>query len=390
MYTTPTELSNGLKYQGLKAATNDNNIYCSLVVRSGSLCDVVHGSAHFLEHMLLNFVKIYGYNRSKALPVAGRTSFDRTSFYFCCNMETFDSTIDLVKTIILGVYLDEEYFDGVKYDILAEYRNCNRIVQREKAFLSIASQNISHFIPIGTTSSIMSLKFNDIAAFFSKEYLVKNMLLITCGDIDAERVNTCITSPLGDITKSEIKRRNEEPSFETIKNTDYSEVLFPISYPPFVDCNELYDYISISLITYILRTFSSHETIHVGIKEYCKFSRFVNIRTSGDISLSNLLVFIKQNLLHIMKGSIDIQWIKNDVIHKLALQANKAQLISRAEDLFVFEANYYDLSEIIKQASSLNSDCVHFVANNMLVARPFLVEKRNNAVRAIDEWSILK
>lgn len=160
MYITSTKLSNGLKYHEYKS--KNENVFCSLTVRAGSLCDIVHGTAHFVEHLLLSFVKKYGINYEKEIPVTGKTSFDRTSYYFACNKTRLGEVINFIKIIIGGMYLREEYFESVKNDILNEYKFCNDIIQREQMFLSKVSGTLNSFIPIGTIDSIKSVSFDDV------------------------------------------------------------------------------------------------------------------------------------------------------------------------------------------------------------------------------------
>lgn len=388
MYIAPKELSNGLKYHGYKVA-KDDYIYCSLIVRSGSLCDMVQGTAHFLEHILLTFVKTYGYNRTKELPITGKTAFDRTCFYFGCNAESLDKTIELIKTIIFGVYLQEEYFESVRRDILAEYSHSYRVLQRERTFLSNVSKDLSPFIPIGTRSSIESLKFDNIRDFYIKGYSMNNMLLSIIGNVDTEHIDELINTRKGDFTVGLDQIQNKVTEFDHEKESEYTEIFIPITYPPFTHCNELYDNISVSLFTYILRTYPSYGTIYIGIKEYSKYNRFVNIRINTRESADDLLVFIKRGLVCMIINDIDIQCIRNEVEKKILSQVSEPQILSRIEDFFIYDTNYYHISEVINQTPSINFKCISDVINSLFSVKPILVENKQSViVREIDDWSI--
>lgn len=389
MYIAPTELSNGLKYHSYKVATKDDYIYCALIVRSGSLCDIVQGTAHFLEHILLTFVKMYGYNRSKELPITGKTSFDRTCFYFGCNAESFEKAINLIKTIIFGEYLQKKYFEPVRRDILAEYSHCSRAVKREYAFLSKVSKDLSSFIPIGTKGSIESLKFDNIMDFYVKEYSMNNMLLSIVGDVDTERIDELVNTPGCCFIERLNQIQNKVTEFDGEKESEHTEIFIPIAYTPFVHCNELYDNISLSLITYILRAFPSNGTICIGIKEYSKHNRFINIRINSGESADEILLFIKRGLIRSIKNGIEIQFVRNEVENKLLSQVSESGLLRRIEDFFVYNTKYHHISEVINQIPFINFKSIRDVVNNLFKVSPILVENKISViVREIVDWSI--
>lgn len=387
MYTAPTELSNGLKFHGCRTATKDDYIYCSLNVRSGSMGNLIQGTAHFLEHLLLSFVKIYGYNKSKKLPISGKTSFDRTCFYFGCKVQSLAEAIGLIKTIISGAYLLDEYFESVRNDILAEYSHYYRIFQRECIFLSKVSENLSTFIPIGTKKSIESLTIDHVRDFYNKEYSMNNMLLSIVGDVDTRRIDDLINEPLHIIKKNPIYNKVTEFSHE--KECEQTEIFIPISYPPFTICNELYDNISVALITYILKSIPLRGAIYISIKEYNKFNRFVNIRIYGGGLADEVLAFIKKGLFQSLENKISVQNIRKNIRKRLSLQMSESEILSRIEDFFVYDTSFYPISEIMSRIQYVDFESIKNVVYNLFSVTPIIVESKYNViVRTMDDWSI--
>ena len=104
------------------------------------------------------------------------------------------------------------------------------------------------------------------------------MLMVICGDVENRFIDEQINLPIKSIEKI-----NSQPIMKTqfnsnIKVNNDNEIFFPISYAPFINNGEIYDYLSVFLITHILSDFSSDEIIHVGIKEYTKNIRYISIK----------------------------------------------------------------------------------------------------------------
>jgi len=324
------------------------------------------------------------------MPITGKTSFDRTCFYLGCNAESFDTAIELIKAIISGTYLQEEYFEPVRRDVLAEYSHCYRAVQREHTFLSKMSKDISSFMPIGTRNSIESLNFDNIKDFYIKEYSINNMLLSIIGDVDTELIDELINKPTCGFIERLDHSQNKVTEFNHEKESGHTELFIPLAYPPFAYCNELYDNISVSLITYILRTYPSYGTIYIGIKEYSKYNRFVNIRIDSGESMDGLLTFMKRDLFRFLENDIDIQSIRNEIEKKLFSQVSEPELLSRIEDFFVYDKNFYHIFETINQIPFVNFKSIRDVVNNLLSVNPILVYNKHNViVREIDDWSLI-
>lgn len=390
MYIASTKLSNGLKYHEYKIKNENENVFCSLTVRAGSLCDIVHGTAHFVEHLLLSFVKKYGINYEKEIPVTGKTSFDRTSYYFACNKTKLGEVINFIKIIIEGMYLREEYFETVKNDILNEYEFCNDIIQREQRFLSKVSGTLNSFIPIGTIDSIKSVSFGDIKNYFNKEYRLDNMLMIICGDVENGFIDEQINLPINRIEKVNSQLIMKKQYNSNIKVNNDIEIFFPILYIPFINNGEIYDYLLVLLITHILSDFSSNEMIYVGIKEYTKNIRYVNIKVNREISIYKLLSFLRNRMLGIQKQKIDIEWIKNEIINKLIFQINGPRMLDRIEDFYIYDMNYYDIYDAIQHLHSLCFNDIKIVISNLLKMNPLLLEKNCSQifVKKLYEWSV--
>lgn len=388
MYFAPKELSNGLRCHCCKTANTNGNIYISLTVKAGSLCDKIQGSAHFLEHILLAFVKMYGYNKNNRLSIGGKTSFDRTSFYFGCTSETFKETIELAKVIMEGLCLQEKHFLTVKQDVLMEYDCCCEAMQRESAFLTMVSKRLSSYMPIGTKKSIESLTFDDIKNFYNAEYSLKNMLLTVIGCNDDKVIEEVFNenSHIDFMKQNNTPCRVAEPSYK--KETKNTEIFIPLSYPPLTHQSELQDAVSLSIFTGILNAFPSQDTICLGLKEYSKDNRFISIQTSSGVMPRELLTFIKKNL-SCYSNNVDLQCLQNEVRKKLIAQISGPELLYRIEDFFTYDIEFYYVEEIIEQVMYITSDTITTIINYLLSTCPILVENSNVvAVRKTDDWSV--
>lgn len=390
MYVAPEVLSNGLKYHGIRSVTPDDYLYCSLIVRAGSLRDKVQGSAHFLEHLLLSFVNEYGYNTSKASPISGKTAFDRTCFYFACKKTIVSNTINLIKAVFSGMCLKDAYFELVRQDVLSEYYSSYETLNRERILLSHVSERFCYSLPIGTKSSIESLKFDVVREFFSKEYSIDNMLLCIIGDADTRLIDELINKPIDSTFRKQDFNQNHQSTRALDVQKKNNELLIPISYPPFTRLNELYDNISIALLTCILKEYPSCGLIYIGIKEYSERLRFVSIEIDSDDSIDDFLLYIKKNLLICLEGKSEISDIRGEIKKRVSFQMNSPQLLSRVEDFFVYDTEFYSISNLVGETQYINSCSIADVAINLLSIKPILVENEQNTVREIDDWSIKK
>lgn len=105
-----------------KLASLESNLkYMALAVKYGAKSDNKYiGTAHFLEHMLLEF-ETSDYNIDTDFFIKGTTNINQTVFTVVCVERNFTQALNILKNIAFGYTLNEINMEKVRNDIIREY-----------------------------------------------------------------------------------------------------------------------------------------------------------------------------------------------------------------------------------------------------------------------------
>lgn len=160
-------------------------IHVALVVRNGAFSDyILPGTAHFLEHMLMEFKFNKNLNNAN-IHINGTTIFDHTKFLLSCSVGIieFKQVLEIAKSIAFGEYLNSDNINKVRSDINKEYT----LISQNQLFslysMLICHASINPYMPIGTRQSIDNMKYSILLDSYKRGYALTNMQLCISGGI---------------------------------------------------------------------------------------------------------------------------------------------------------------------------------------------------------------
>ena len=163
-----------------KVDFNTDILACALVVKSGSLQDEIPGTAHILEHVMIENQVIKNWDWD-TIDRRAHTDFYETTYYFKTNKNIFNIGFEFIESIVDGLWLNEENFELVKKNIVDEY---NSLLKKDEFLILNALLKNSAFenhIPIGTLETIEKITFKDIKSYYEKNYLSDNIFIVISG-----------------------------------------------------------------------------------------------------------------------------------------------------------------------------------------------------------------
>ncbi len=209
-------LDNGMRYIVRENATPAGTALVRFYVGAGSLdeTDSEQGLAHYVEHMAFNGSKrIPEGEMIKLLEREGlafgadtnaSTGFDATTYMLNLprNDEALlDTALMLMRETASELTITEEAVERERGIILAERRDRRTFAFKETvdrfAFAAPDARFVERF-PIGTLEVLESATAKDLRAFYERNYVPSNAVLVIVGDYPADLLETKIKEWFGD------------------------------------------------------------------------------------------------------------------------------------------------------------------------------------------------
>ncbi len=247
---TETVLPNGLTV--LTCTVPSKFVEIHVVFRAGSREDLKLGTAHFLEHTLLQGPARTGLHPRlqhlvpKGMKWGGGTGENSTTYWGAAPLESARETISALISMCFDPDLNPQITDGERGPILQEIRqrqHGERYLRWERAVM-YPDQKDFHHTPGGTLESVATIQVDDLEAFHQRYYHPENTTLVVSGGMEHQAVLDLVTE-LGGRTKRDDERvvsRTRLPSprltqsiFTDDPNTSGLTLYWPFTQPDPLD-----------------------------------------------------------------------------------------------------------------------------------------------------------
>lgn len=184
-------LKNGLKVIFYKTKNNTTSI--QLVVNAGDNECKISGTAHFLEHMILegskkykNFEEINKAINKYGGDINAGTDQYSTSYEISIYKKYFENAIDLLADLIKNPLFNKKAIEKEREVILNEtiLSDENKEKKIENEIIKNSYNNSPFELnTIGKKEDIKKITKNDLIEFYKKYYTTKNIVLVIAGDL---------------------------------------------------------------------------------------------------------------------------------------------------------------------------------------------------------------
>lgn len=160
-------------------------------------CDILPGSAHFLEHFVCernargNFID--NLKELDCLEVNASTSNYVTSFYADV-FDDFDSCLEMFLSCIYSPVFNKKNVDDTRYAVLNEIRDGNDSFRRMIGDRIIRNVFFNSVKTLGSRSSVNRITSKYLKKLFECCYTPSNQLLVLAGPFDREKMLSYVKS----------------------------------------------------------------------------------------------------------------------------------------------------------------------------------------------------
>lgn len=232
------QLDNGLDVYYYKS-DKSKNFYITLTVKYGSdtlkyknsdkKYEILPGSAHFLEHKVMNFnnnKKIFNrLNEIGSFPNA-YTTYDITN-YNIFGTTNIEENILLLCDIVFNPIINKENVENEKGIISEEIKmtfdNINALLFQKLNQNLFSTTFIKDHI-LGTHKSINNMKYTELLRTYKTFYNKSNMFLVVVGSFDQNKISQTVNEYFKNdkYKKSTFKKLNDKEPDKV--NTEYEEI----------------------------------------------------------------------------------------------------------------------------------------------------------------------
>lgn len=170
-----------IPYYKKEIGENSDLLHCALSIKKGSMQDYIAGTAHCLEHMMIENEHVSSINWDLVDRWA-HTDFYETTYYFYASVENFEYIYDIIQGILSGDWLKKNVFNNIWPGIIEEYSNEISKVDNAKKKALFSKSIYEEKMPIGVCDSIYKIQYEDIENYFIENYLKSIPVFIVAGD----------------------------------------------------------------------------------------------------------------------------------------------------------------------------------------------------------------
>ena len=234
IYIFPKKMSTAYAIFGAKYGSVHNKFLCD-----GKTVSIPDGVAHFLEHKLFSnedgsdsFVRFSKYGAE----ANAYTSFNRTAYLFNCTENLEESLAELLE-FVTHPYFTEENVNSEKGIIAEEIKMYDDSPYDRCYYGMLEGLYQNHSIKrniCGSVESISRITPEMLYQCYDDFYNLSNMILIVCGDFDADKIFEVISQKLSTENRESKDIRINENEFEPpFVNKPYVEQKMQVSKPLF-------------------------------------------------------------------------------------------------------------------------------------------------------------
>ena len=237
------KLPNGLRVY-LYKTNKTKNFYVTVSTRFGAdvmkykkgnkTYEVTKGSAHFLEHRVMDFSK----NKDAADKISefgsmanAYTTYNGTN-YNIFGHENIIENIELLFDRVFKADIKDEDVENERGIILEEYDmyfDDPYFILHNNLSENIFTDSSKRFPVLGTRDGIKSVCGNELRRLYRDFYRIDNMFVIVSGDFNEEEVISFITNYTKDIKVTSDKPKVIKAREKEIVITPYEEISMPVN-----------------------------------------------------------------------------------------------------------------------------------------------------------------
>lgn len=205
-------LKNNISYYLYPTSECRKEITIELLVNVGSnQDDLIPGTAHFLEHMLLGFDRSGEDEKCCYDSIYGKTGFNLTSYKIKIasnDIKIVTGALEILRDILLGKTLIEDMYGMVFSDICLEF---------DRYFLNNTDIKLLEGIsidqcrfPIGNQKKLYKLDFNLVKQFWNLWYIESPVALVAAGDFNVNNMEEEIKKIFGPLNMHKLYFHKKE------------------------------------------------------------------------------------------------------------------------------------------------------------------------------------
>ena len=237
------KLNNGLKVF-MYPTTKSKNFYITASTYFGAevmkykknnkVYNVTKGSAHFLEHRVMDFTK--NKEAAKKLSEYGSlvnayTTYNGTNYNIFGHERILDNML-LLFDRVFKANIKKEDVEAERGIILEEYYMCESdpyYILETKAFENAFNKDFIKYKVIGTTEGIKTVTVGELNRLYKDFYTPNNMFIVVCGNFNKDEVLNFIKDYMKDIKSTKEKARVLKPKEEISIPIEYEEMHLGLS-----------------------------------------------------------------------------------------------------------------------------------------------------------------
>lgn len=360
--------------------------HLALAVKYGSNNDILNGTAHFLEHMLLEF-NSSDISYHSNFSIIGTTMLDHTVYTisFTTNHLCFREALFILQDISSGANLKKEHLEKVRQDLVDEYVRVTNQATYHMYKELFEKYHISEKYPLGTLDNIKKISYKDLIVAYKSGYNNTNMCLSVVGAPYKwmSQINTIFKCPGYGRNESRQKKPNikTDDIFGGPPTLDYVHVFFK------VDTNilslknhEIIESIAITLIEELFKLIINKADMEAfpSVIRFDRTNYFIRYLFKNDNYTESYINEVIHDVLCLLRRDEQLSNLINEIIKEYNLLLNNEEFNSYNYNKHLVECFLYDLNEyrnedlleelnnitprdVLLFSVSLISTCGHFI-----------------------------